>query len=380
MREYLVVVVLACLIILACQALDEIGETSLAPPSMEVNISPLLQGTSSTTQEEVDTVIRQLEAAFRSYGTVLLTGHGISREDREAYLSTAKELLALPLETKLAVQVDPTVAIGRGYLPFAAESGLSDFVEPKEGYSLGHPGNKEVPPLNRMASPNRWPEGFPATSISTLSKLFLQLTNIAGTITDHIIRYRGLTNLVAEGGAEISLLRLFHYFSQSSSLLKQRCHDHPEKCIGSSPHTDWGLLTLILPSTTTGLQFFYNGSWNDVAPSEDALAMNVGDFFSLATQGDYHSPIHRVLVPKEHDRLSLVLFYYPNYNSRLQLLNPQLSCSDESGAEGQNQCASQEATELNYNTLLAKHRLEGEEVVFGDYIIEKWDGVSRTSY
>eukprot|EP01039_Chlorochromonas_danica_P001887 gene1887-2064_t len=86
-----------------------------------------------------------------------------------------------------------------------------------------------------------------------------------------------LTNLVAEGGAEISLLRLFHYFSQSSTLLKQRCRDHPEKCIGSSPHTDWGLLTLILPSTTTGLQFFYNGSWNDVTPSEDALAMNVGD-------------------------------------------------------------------------------------------------------
>ena len=47
---------------------------------------------------------------------------------------------------------------------------------------------------------------------------------------------------MCEGGEKISLMRLFHYLPYDQKIQNKLNN------IGSSPHTDWGFLTLILQS------------------------------------------------------------------------------------------------------------------------------------
>merc|ERR1712139_342616 len=94
---------------------------------------------------------------------------------------------------------------------------------------------------------------------------------------------------------------------------------------GSSPHTDWGLITLIVADDTPGLQLFWDGKrvggtrdaeksalkdasgnfvnpeagWYTVRPEFDQgkIFVNTGDFMSIVSAGRYISPLHRVLSP-----------------------------------------------------------------------------------
>lgn len=353
--------------------------------SLIVDISSLFAG--GAAEDALDT-IDKLEAAFRTHGVVLLKGHGITREDRQAYFDAVGELIGLGIDDKLAVKANPKQAIGRGYIPFGAESGLSEYLEPKEGYSYGYPQNKGKG-ANKMASANIWPASLSQSSQNTLSRLFIQLTDVATAITNTIVNHRNAlavsqprkrTDITSDKGKEISLLRVFHYFSQASEQFNDAFSDAQR--IGSSPHTDWGLLTLIIPNPITGLQYVHNHTWINVPYIEDTVAMNVGDFFSLATKGEYHSPIHRVLCPETENRISFVLFFYPNYDSILTLPTEEES-KQVCNAMESSQCDSQQQEQeqdMTYNTLLSKHNLagRGEQVKFGDYIVEKWEGVTRS--
>ena len=66
--------------------------------------------------------------------------------------------------------------------------------------------------------------------------------------------------------------------------------------LGSSPHTDWGVLTIILqpPNSPTALQVEqtkWDGTkeWADVAPIEKTVVINVGDFAELLSHVN-HEP------------------------------------------------------------------------------------------
>eukprot|EP00925_Amoebophrya_sp_RCC4383_P010462 GSA25T00009377001.1 len=118
-----------------------------------------------------------------------------------------------------------------------------------------------------------------------------------------------------KGGETISLARVFHYFSSagSSSQSNSSCTlgtattnytsgggtSNKTNVLGSSPHTDWGLLTLICADDVPGLQLFLDGVFRTVQPrfEEDLIFVNCGDFMSLLSCGKFLSPLHRVLSP-----------------------------------------------------------------------------------
>ena len=121
----------------------------------------------------------------------------------------------------------------------------------------------------------------------------------------------------------IDLLRAFKYDALT---------DEHETNLGSSPHTDWGALTVVW-SSQEGLQIYCHEHkrWNTVELQEDdeedeyvRLFIHVGDFTSLSmcTSGTkFSSPLHRVLCPNkrtdshgttvDESRYSLVYFAYP---------------------------------------------------------------------
>jgi isopenicillin N synthase-like dioxygenase len=62
-----------------------------------------------------------------------------------------------------------------------------------------------------------------------------------------------------------------------------------------------------------GLEVLYKGEYHPIESQgeEHYLICNFGDFLSSHLQGKIQSPWHRVILPKEGVRNSLVYFFYP---------------------------------------------------------------------
>ncbi|KAM7520812.1 hypothetical protein LguiB_019774 [Lonicera macranthoides] len=79
----------------------------------------------------------------------------------------------------------------------------------------------------------------------------------------------------------------------------------PESAMGLPPHSDHGLLTLLVQNGLDGLQVMHNGKWVPINPLPQSLIVNIGDHMEILSNGIYKSVIHRAVVNKETTRISL---------------------------------------------------------------------------
>lgn len=372
-----------------CQWLTYFALTiAISPPI--IDISSLLLNKNEAASSKVKSEIDQ---ALQKFGMFVVVGHGITKDMRDAALNSSLDLFGLNLAEKQQYSINNGSRFGRGYIGFGNESGLSTYFEPKEGYSFGNP-RFDSEPLNLLSIPNVWPERLGPSSIHSFNQIYNAKIKIVNTIIDALSdnfncssssansneNVKESPNLkdIASGGEDISIMRLFHYYNLQSDIVRSFVDNWPQRqeniskvhnkqlhsqhtlspavrpIIGSSPHTDWGFLTLIMADDIRGLQFLpKNGApnvsdeddWIDVPNIPGSLIVNGGDYLSLVSRGIYHSPIHRVLSPdistapsvgtetnsgsnidninsathiKEeagiHDRYSFVFFFYPGYN------------------------------------------------------------------
>jgi isopenicillin N synthase-like dioxygenase len=182
-----------------------------------------------------------------------------------------------------------------------------------------------------------------------------------------------------------------------------------EVSLGSSPHTDWGSLTVVWQDRTGGLETFCRrtNSWIPVAPmvrSSDIiddnnnknnddddylpLIIHIGDVTSLALGGGsddeggtWPSPLHRVVSPSNRRRRSLVYFCYPTQKAgSLHNLQDLLKSSD----------FSKDKTNLEYYSLLQNQSHDDKQVTdarkvyerilhkpLDEVFLEKWSQVQR---
>lgn len=301
----------------------------------------------------------EIDSAFRTYGLFLASNHNIDKSLRHDMMESGRSLFRLDDEDKRAVQVT-SGGFMRGYISFGAESGLASVFEPKEGYSYGYSWmDGDAAFSNSLQGHNVWPSSFDS---SHFDSLFTKDVSLAEAIVRGIssVIHGDATSLnhLLQDGDTISIMRLFHYFTTPSS----------DNIMGSSPHTDWGFITIISQDDVGGLQFFDDGTWIDVPARPELLVVNAGDFLQIISGGRYKSPVHRVLAPSERDRLSFVFFYYPNYDIPL---NADLF---------QSQDVTKDSQELEFNTFLSGDAVAidiDKEMTFGDYISQKWKGVYR---
>lgn len=338
---------------------NEDSNEGISLPSFD--LYELLQGDSAQ--------MERMDQAAQTLGVFLISNitKNLMQFSPETIHRSAKVLFDLPDDIKARYSFNSSSHFGRGYLSFGAESGLSDFFEPKEGYSYGYPFEQEKK-YGWLTSPNLWPSEYPVLDQQILESVGVDFGILAKTIVQRLLSYRSLKDqqkidISLENGDKISLMRLFHYFTVSP---EDQTHSS-KTFLGSSPHTDWGLLTVILQNEVSGLQFYHQERWIDVPNQSDSLIINIGDYFSLATEGVYHSPVHRVLCPTTQNRLSFVYFYYPDYESNLIESRVETSRQRPSGG-------------LNYNTLTVSEDSNvapTKSLEFGEYILYKWRSVLR---
>eukprot|EP00288_Rhodomonas_lens_P017318 CAMPEP_0177711906 /NCGR_PEP_ID=MMETSP0484_2-20121128/12112_1 /TAXON_ID=354590 /ORGANISM="Rhodomonas lens, Strain RHODO" /LENGTH=387 /DNA_ID=CAMNT_0019223673 /DNA_START=358 /DNA_END=1522 /DNA_ORIENTATION=+ len=269
-------------------------------------------------------VAEEVRAACEEHGMFYVKGHGIPDELQAAAFKASQDFFSLPSEVKEAL---PCVTGGftRGYIGVGKESG-SDRHELKEAFSYGYEWDSSTPPINPLQGPNLWPpssSGLASAWQEPLQKIFTDNVRVGSMLTGALALSLGeeeaAMHTLCQEGDTISLMRLFHYLPLPNRREDVQGLDAAggKEVTGSSPHTDWGWITIILQDpSVVALEVFHREAWHPVPPQPGTLLVNVGDYVSLYTRGRYVSPLHRVISPPK-ERFSFVFFAYPGYEARI---------------------------------------------------------------
>ncbi|CAG8450862.1 8093_t:CDS:2 [Ambispora leptoticha] len=336
-----------------------------------VDLSPLvpLVNNAPSVTNPVSKIASELQNACISYGAFYVTCSSFSRDAELKILDNARRFFNLPETVKSNIPIR-SGGFTRGYIAMGVESG-SHRIEFKEAFSYGYEWNPSDKPNNSLQGPNEWDNLDEILGLewrNGLNEFYSQMVFLAELLVKGLeIALQLELQSYCAGGETISLMRLFHYFPYSNE-------QNDVEAIGSSPHTDWGFLTLLLqPDNVQGLQIFYDNEWRDIASKPGHIVVNCGDYLSLITKGAFISPLHRVISDGANERYSMVFFYYPKYDAHIPIINVNdpkihnLSIFKDQKYDNDNQRKEQEQ-EIN-STI--------DDVCFGEYIARKWDQVYR---
>ncbi|XVE50597.1 hypothetical protein DITRI_Ditri01bG0175900 [Diplodiscus trichospermus] len=88
--------------------------------------------------------------------------------------------------------------------------------------------------------------------------------------------------------------------------------------IGQFPHTDPGLLILLIQNVSGGLQLEHKGKWVNANLNPNWIIVNLADHLEIITNGKYKSTIHRVVVNNEVKRVTFPLFMGPSLEAMVK--------------------------------------------------------------
>ncbi|XVF64440.1 hypothetical protein PTKIN_Ptkin09bG0169900 [Pterospermum kingtungense] len=88
--------------------------------------------------------------------------------------------------------------------------------------------------------------------------------------------------------------------------------------IGQFPHTDPGLLILLMQNVTGGLQIEHMGKWVNANLKPNCIIINLADHLEIITNGKYKSTVHRVIVNNEVRRVTFPLFMGPSLEAMVK--------------------------------------------------------------
>lgn len=125
------------------------------------------------------------------------------------------------------------------------------------------------------------------------------------------------------------IARLLYYPPPSSS--PPLSTDETQQ-IGLGAHSDYECFTLLLPSSTPGLEILKpSGTWYIAPFLPNTLIVNVADFLMRWTNGMYKSTVHRVVNRTREERYSVPFFFSVNYDAVVEMLPGCLKEGEEAG-------------------------------------------------
>ena len=302
--------------------------TDLAIPV--IDIAPYLAGDAEATAE----LARRIDDACRSVGFLLITGHGIDPRLIAETRRVAMEFFALPAAAKMAYKIPPDRY--RGYTSPGSESLAASYGQDtppdlKESFNIGPvdvPDDDYHSPERAGAffAPNWWPAEVPAME-AVWSRYYRAMETLATELMRLFALALGLPERTFDDKVDhhITNLSIIHYPPLTTA-------PAPGQLRGGA-HTDFGSLTLVQRDRAPGgLQVLVDGTWIDAPHVDDSFVVNIGDLMAEWTNDRWVSTVHRVATP-EHlddamsDRLSLVFFHQPNYDTIIEVLPS--CCGDE---------------------------------------------------
>ena len=267
---------------------------------------------------------RQLHDALSTIGFAYITGHTVAPAVREAAFDVSRAFHASSLAQKQTLAIN---GFHRGYMGLATStivtSSVAKVTRPNmsESLMLMHELPSDDPGLLAGAplqGPNQWPDWIPGFQ-----------TPVNRFIADVDTLGRYIIQLIAMS-LDLPARSLDHYFDKPTTFLRM-LHYPPQPLmeqeqIGSAPHTDYGVITLLAQDSSGGLQVRpRGGDWIDAPPIPDSFVLNVGDMLARWTNNRFVSTPHRVINRSGGDRYSLPYFLDPGMDALITCLP---TCTD----------------------------------------------------
>lgn len=258
-------------------------------------------------------VAKAMREAAEHTGFFYVRNHGIAAQLIARTDAIARRFFALPIEQKLRLVPN---SHHRGFLQIG-QAKMHGKAKPdlKESFIWGldvAADDVDVLAGNRMLGPNRWPDSIPEMR-ATLNEYFdaanhcgrALLRAFAASLQvdpDHFTR--NFTKPVTRGS-------LVYYPAQPA--------EAGDKQFGVSPHTDYGVITLLHQDDVGGLQVSNRrGEWVTAHPIADTLVINVGDLLARWTNDRFKSTPHRVINQSGRERLSIAVFVDPDFDTPIE--------------------------------------------------------------
>ena len=291
---------------------DKVDRTALKELPV-IDVAPFVGDSSLPERQDV---ARQLRHACIDIGFFYLSGHGIPQSEIDELIAWGHRLFALPLKDKLGLGLNNEP--GRtGYVRLGGNNPETSGDNPdiKERFIM----SREVIPGEPAegsfaAGATSWPDhsklaGFTEFMKAHIEKrtalarrvirAFALSLDLAEDYFDEMYRYPGAT-------------MLFNYYPTLTP------GEVRENQWSFSPHTDYGMVTILAQDGIGGLQARNSaGDWIDVPPIDGTFVINIGDMFARWTNDLYASSLHRAMNFAGAPRISVPLFTNPHGHTRI---------------------------------------------------------------
>ena len=250
-----------------------------------------------------------LDAACRDHGFFLIEGHGLDAVIERTWDTTERFFASKPQQKHQLMRKEgqPT-----GYYDRELTKRVRDR---KEVFDLLSPA---LPP---EFSTNVWPDWMPDVQ-ETITEYFDVMGAAAEKTLQLVLTALNLPPDIAaqhHGSSLGSLMRLNHYTLDDPTPTSDRESLAPLGDLALGPHTDPGVITLLLQDQTGGLQTeSAEHGWIDVPPRPGTIVVNLGDSLQVWSNDQYKAAVHRVTPMRETDRYSIPFFLNPTFDAVIE--------------------------------------------------------------
>ncbi|KAF1936245.1 Clavaminate synthase-like protein [Clathrospora elynae] len=304
------------------QAKDEVTDEAFEIPV--VDLSPSFSSSLADRQAVAD----QIRKACTTSGFFYISNHGVPESARDGILHQAERFMHdLPLEKKEELHLKNN-KFGLGWEPSEYTSIAGDREE-KEVFNFAYEaaldrtgGDGLYRNLDGSTeSSNMWPR---EEDLAGFYEAVKEYYGAALDLARHLFRLFALSLYLPEtyfdsmtthpGG----IARLLYYPPPKNPLPN---HLSNEEQIGLGAHSDYECFTILLTSTTPGLEILKpSGHWHIASHLPGAFIVNVADFLMRWTNGLYKSTVHRVVNRSSEPRYSVPFFFSVNYDTVIETL------------------------------------------------------------
>ncbi|WPH12752.1 isopenicillin N synthase family dioxygenase [Variovorax paradoxus] len=258
----------------------------------------------------VEDVARQIVDASTRIGFFYIRNHSISQDVIDKAGKAMRDYFSLPQETKALAPVNTSqrgwMATGMAKLEGSKTHDLKEIFF--WGPESWHPRLNVRKGVDSLVADNVWPDAaFPALR-QDLLPYYLEVQRVGLRLLSAIAVGLGRSPDFFQGKYTSPMARgQLVYYPVSTA------KDESEERFGSAPHTDFGVLTLLLQDMNGGLQVQNRaGEWIAATPIPGTLVCNIGDLLNRWSNETLSSNLHRVINRSGNERHSIAIFFDPD--------------------------------------------------------------------
>ena len=269
---------------------------------------PVVDVSGAISGDDIQGVADAIHAAAIDHGFFYISNHGIDPALMDQAFAVSKAFFELPEDEKQAVAVDTHQ---RGWLA----QGMSRLQgskthDLKEVFFWGTETTAEDPDVvacKPLCAVNQWPTDFPRLQ-SELTPYYDAVCNTARHLMAAIaVSLNQPADFFDEAYQKPLARGQLVYYPASTET------DEAEERFGVAPHTDFGVLTMLLQDTSGGLQVrAKSGEWIEAPPIPGTLVCNIGDLLARWSNNRFASTVHRVINRTSSARYSVPVFFDPH--------------------------------------------------------------------